>query len=284
MSTIDLAETIRRHSIKSVVNLRGTHEGEAWFDDELRVVNSLGVEFHSIALSSSRLPPAPAVLDLIELLEAGPHPVLLHCDAGADRTGLASGVARIVVGRSSAAEARAELSARFGHISLGPTGELDRFFVDYEQHLDTMRLGHNAVTFKHWVANTYAPYGYRARVEIVRFPSGVRAGASFKVRLVVHNLSSEPWAPWNPIDQGVRVGFQIRRQGNDGWNEFHHRLDFEEPVRPAQGIELEGLLRAPSRPGRYEVKVDVVNERVTWFETQGSIPTIVRLAVEAPGA
>ena len=123
-----------------------------------RVVNSLGVEFHSIALSSNRLPLAPAVLDLIELLEAGPHPVLLHCDAGADRTGLASGVARIVIGRSSAAEARAELSARFGHISLGPTGELDRFFVDYEQYLEMTRLGHNAVTFKHWMSATdYSP-------------------------------------------------------------------------------------------------------------------------------
>ena len=58
-------------------------------------------------------------------------PALIHCKSGADRAGLAAGLALMFEG-GSAAEALGQLALRFGHFSRAPTGVLDAFFLHYQ--------------------------------------------------------------------------------------------------------------------------------------------------------
>ena len=40
----ELQAAIREHQIRSVLNLRGAHPGQAWYDEELAVSQALGVQ------------------------------------------------------------------------------------------------------------------------------------------------------------------------------------------------------------------------------------------------
>ena len=51
-SARDLSAYAQTPGIKSVINLRGQHHGEPWYDDELRVSNELGLFHADIALSA----------------------------------------------------------------------------------------------------------------------------------------------------------------------------------------------------------------------------------------
>jgi protein tyrosine phosphatase (PTP) superfamily phosphohydrolase (DUF442 family) len=152
-----LEKVIQRHGIRSIVNLRGNHAGESWYDSERAVAAQLGVVHHDLGLSADRQPDRSAVLELIDLLETSPRPVLVHCEAGADRAGFASAIARIVVGDAEIAESRHELSFAFGHLSFGPSSALDRVLDGYERYLDESGRQHGASTFKHWAATEYVP-------------------------------------------------------------------------------------------------------------------------------
>jgi undecaprenyl-diphosphatase len=68
------------------------------------------------------------VHELLELFAMAPRPVLLHCQAGADRSGLAAALWKTMIDGAPASEARRQLSLRYGHVPVGPTTVLDAFF------------------------------------------------------------------------------------------------------------------------------------------------------------
>ena len=72
----------------------------------------------------------------------------MHCKSGADRAGLASGLAIVIEGGTAAA-ALQQLSWRFGHWSRARTGVLDAFFVRYAADAE------GRVPFLHWVEHEY---------------------------------------------------------------------------------------------------------------------------------
>ena len=115
--------------------------------------------------------------------------VLVHCEAGADRAGFASAIARIVVGDAEIAESRHELSFAFGHLPFGPSSALDRVLDGYERYLDESGRQHGASTFKHWAATEYVPYGFKGAIEALQFPRRSRAGVGFEALFEVRNLS-----------------------------------------------------------------------------------------------
>ena len=112
-----LHQVIQRHGIKTVLNLRGPNRGESWYDQELSVTQADGVTHLDMALSAYRdLSPAQ-MAELARLMADAPKPLLVHCESGADRTGLASALYKLSQG-APLAEARNELSARYGHFPM----------------------------------------------------------------------------------------------------------------------------------------------------------------------
>jgi len=60
--------------------------------------------------------------ELIALLARVEKPVLIHCKAGADRSGLAAALYLAAVSKQGEEAAQEQLSIRFGHISVPLTG------------------------------------------------------------------------------------------------------------------------------------------------------------------
>jgi protein tyrosine/serine phosphatase len=128
----ELEYYIRKYAIRSVINLRGTHHDEKWYGDEIEICRRLGVSHYDVDLSSDKAPNATELRDLLGLFATAHRPVLIHCQAGADRSGLAAALWKLVVDRTPKSVARKQLSILYGHISFGPTRALDDFFEKYE--------------------------------------------------------------------------------------------------------------------------------------------------------
>jgi protein tyrosine/serine phosphatase len=124
---------IRKYAIRSVINLRGMHRDEKWYRDEIETCSTLGVAHYDLALSSDKAPSKAELRDLLGFFQTAPRPVLIHCQAGADRSGLAAALWKLVVDRAPKSVARKQLSILYGHIPFGPTQALDDFIekADY---------------------------------------------------------------------------------------------------------------------------------------------------------
>lgn len=273
-----LERAIDRHHLRSIVNLRGREEGRRWYEDERRIARERGLARYDLDFSSRLLPPRPAVVELLRVLRVAPEPVLLHCSAGADRAAFASVLARMVKEGASLQQARSELSLVYGHLPFGPSREIARIFELYER--DRARAGRpdDLATFERWLATEYVPYGYRAAIEALSAPSTVEAARPLIVRVRITNTSPEAWVPGSARGRGIKVGVRVRRPGAAIWTDYD-RAELGRSVAPGESRDVPLLLGAPRDPGDYSLKIDLVDEFVTWFEDQGSEPLVWTMTV-----
>jgi protein tyrosine/serine phosphatase len=123
-----LAEYVKQYKIRSVLNLRGKHAGESWYDDEVAMSAKLDVTHYDVSLSSDHELTESEVRQLIDIFHAAPRPILIHCQAGADRSGLVAAMWKVVVDKEPKDRAAKQLSLRYGHIPVGDNSAMDRFF------------------------------------------------------------------------------------------------------------------------------------------------------------
>ena len=103
------ARNIRRYHIRSVINLRGAHPGVSWYDSEVAATQHAGATHIDLKMYSYRLPSKARFDQLVKILQTAPTPILVHCNGGVDRTGLASAT-YILLNNGSLAQAKAQIS------------------------------------------------------------------------------------------------------------------------------------------------------------------------------
>ena len=136
-----------RYGLRTLVNLRGRRRcGSDALSREAAA--RLGLAHVDMAFESRGAPHRDRVLRFAHLYEGLAWPALMHCKSGADRAGLAAGLAILFEGGTSQAALR-QLSWRFGHFSRSRTGILDAFFVQYAA------TGEGRLPFLNWVEREY---------------------------------------------------------------------------------------------------------------------------------
>ncbi len=160
-----LASATRRLGLRTLVNLRGHRQCGS---DALSraAAHGLGLTHVDMAFESRGAPHRERILRFADIYRQLQTPALLHCKSGADRAGLASGLAILFDG-GSAAQALSQLSWRYGHFSRSRTGILDAFFRLYAEEAE------GRVPFLDWVEAAYDEHRLRADFSASRLSSFV---------------------------------------------------------------------------------------------------------------
>ena len=111
-----LIKLIEKTNIKTIINLRGESVGADWYDNEKAIADEYGLELVNIPMSASRIPRRRDLLKLFAAFDHSTRPVLVHCRAGADRTGEAMAIYQWQWMGKSKGDARKMLSKKYGHI------------------------------------------------------------------------------------------------------------------------------------------------------------------------
>jgi len=120
---------VHRYGVRSVLNLRGDNTGKPWYDEEMSVSRADGLVHVDYALSAEHDVTPAQMAQLLRIVAAAPKPLLIHCNAGADRTGLVSALYELSAGKSTQ-EASRQLSIHYGHFPYlwSKTDAMDRSF------------------------------------------------------------------------------------------------------------------------------------------------------------
>jgi protein tyrosine/serine phosphatase len=123
-----LAEYVKQYNIRSILNLRGKHVGESWYEDEVTMSAKLDIPHYDIGLSADHELTDGEVRQLMDIFNEAPRPILIHCQSGADRSGLVAAMWKVIVDKAPKDVAAKQLSLWYGHIPFGENTAMDRFF------------------------------------------------------------------------------------------------------------------------------------------------------------
>jgi hypothetical protein len=278
LSGPELERVITAYGIRTVVNLRGCAAPLPWYMEECRATHHLNVAQEDVCFSAGRLPADFELRRLIEVLERGEPPFLLHCRRGADRTGMAAAVVMLLEPGRDLDQSCRQLGLRYGHLTLGRPAYLDEFLALYRRWLAERSLAHSAANFRRWAVREYCPAECRCRIEPVRPVYPVPRARPFAIKVRATNTSQSTWHFQPESNAGVHVRYIL-------WNDLDFLVGtgrsglFHADVPPGQAIELTLALPALPLPGRYRLWVDMVDEPHCWFYQTGSEPLEMELDV-----
>lgn len=150
LSTEYLEKLIKEKNIDVIMNLRGA-SNDAWYEKEKQLCKKLGVEYYVFGFSVNRPPDRTRFLHLLNILDdakAHNKKLLIHCKAGADRTGMISTIIQVYLYNFPVDEAFTNsLSIRHGHIPK-PEGALEKVIQEYKPYQEQMN-------FREWILTKY---------------------------------------------------------------------------------------------------------------------------------
>jgi protein tyrosine phosphatase (PTP) superfamily phosphohydrolase (DUF442 family) len=259
LSDAELDGLIEKRGIRTVINLRGCCNPFPWYLEECRATHCRGVNQEDIGFSAGRLPSVPEIHRLVEVLDRTDYPILLHCNRGADRTGLASAIVVMLMTDATLAEGRRQLSLRYSHLALGRPASLDRFFDLYSEWLDARETAHSREIFRRWLLQEYCPGECRCEMEPLSFPDCVPGAEPFVLKVRCRNTSIKPWRLQKENNAGIHLLVIVTDERGRNISQGEAGC-FDAVVEPGDSIELTVGMPAVYRPGHYRVVVDMAHQ------------------------
>ncbi len=251
-----LNEFIAEKGIRTVVNLRGVCKDMDWYLGECRCTHDANVSQEDITLSAKRFPAPSELQRLVEVFDHTAYPIVIHCQRGADRTGLASTIVKLLQTDDSLAVARRQMWPHRGHYAVGRTAVLDAFFDYYAEWLKARGEDHAPERLRRWVLNDYCPGANRARLEVIG-PTAFAAHRGFVVVVRATNTSIEPWHFGPGRTGGIRLRYTVTpSDGKPALREYAGMV--ARTVRPGEHIDIACGL-PPLLPGGYAFHADLLD-------------------------
>ncbi|HEY4115715.1 MAG TPA: hypothetical protein VGM17_16790 [Rhizomicrobium sp.] len=155
-----LGPFLKRHGIRTVINMRGANPRFRWWHYETRVCQQLGIVHRDVKMNSRLLPTRAMLLDLLNAFDVCPRPLLLKCSGGQDRTSFASALYLL---HTRALAARAEAEAQFAawpylHWPKQQQRWLKQFVLYAEEHMAARSL-------REWMERDYSPEQFKIWLE-----------------------------------------------------------------------------------------------------------------------
>jgi protein tyrosine phosphatase (PTP) superfamily phosphohydrolase (DUF442 family) len=153
-SVDDLPVLARSLGICSIVNLRGFDE-RPWYGQERAEAARLGLTFADAGIWASSPPTEAEFFNVVRAVDESPEPILIHCQSGSDRSGLASAIFLLLKTDATLEQARGQLSLRNGHNPWGRAACMDQILAAYATWLAQNQWTHAPDRFRRWARNVY---------------------------------------------------------------------------------------------------------------------------------
>lgn len=126
-------QVIKEYGIKSILNLRGDSPGESWYEDEIAVSRTHAVMHFDYGIGATEFVTSKQITEILTIVRDAPKPLLIHCQGGADRSGLVAALYVAELKGKSADEASEQLSLLYGHFPYltSKTDAMDKSFWAY---------------------------------------------------------------------------------------------------------------------------------------------------------
>lgn len=122
----DIAAYSERYGIRSIVNLRN-EKPDAEALAARAEAERRGIKIIDFPMSSAQPLPVEKAAELARLMRTAPKPLLVHCDHGANRTGLASAIYTAAIAGQGEISAELQLSPYYGHVPIEGIGRYEMY-------------------------------------------------------------------------------------------------------------------------------------------------------------
>ncbi len=128
-----LRDRVSQYHIKSILNLMGREPESEWYQEEVAVATALGIARYDLKIPIKEDVSDDDLDRILAILRDAPKPILIHCNKGADRTGLIAALYLNQVEQIAADRAYEQLSLRYGHFPYlwSRTDAMDRTYWRY---------------------------------------------------------------------------------------------------------------------------------------------------------
>ena len=132
----DVKKYAQQFGIKTILNLRDEDQG-GWYHDEKNATDESNIKLIDFPLSSSKVLSQERAEQLAQIMRDAPKPLLIHCEHGANRTGLASAIYVGAVAKKTEQAAEFQLSPYYGHVPIRGVGRYEMYqsWDDFEETL-----------------------------------------------------------------------------------------------------------------------------------------------------
>jgi hypothetical protein len=269
---------VRNNGIQTVVNLRGCAPPLRWYMEESRATHDMNLVQEDIAFAANRFPSLSEVRRLVEVLDRSAYPILLHCRQGADRSGLAAAIARLLQPGVTVRQATEQLGWRYGHIPLAHSIWLDRFLECYATWLISHHRIHTPSAFRKWLSGQQCPGPYRCQIDLQSPVPTIASDEPGIVCVRIRNTGTDFWRFKPDPNAGNHCVFWILDQDENGVASGRFGL-FDQRVSPGEAIDLQLVIPPLHKPGLYRMLIDMADEQHCWFHQTGAEPLEAELIV-----
>lgn len=126
-----LRRMVKRHGIKTIINLKGANAKSAYWAFEREQCEKLGIHMVDVAIYSRSLPDAARIRRAKEVFESVEYPIWIHCKAGADRAGIYSTFYQYFRKHIPIEQTDQLRLWPYGHIRHSSAGKIDYYLEQY---------------------------------------------------------------------------------------------------------------------------------------------------------
>lgn len=152
-----LAEVVQRLGIKTVVNLCAVSGDAPWYTAERQLVRANGVEFIHLPFVASLYPDREQLNELLDVVEQIEPPFLVHCQGGADRSGMFFVLLALREGRNWSEAIRQLSLLRFGYYSRTRSAAITYPLYDFADYASQHHWPQDLEHFRRWLKVDHTP-------------------------------------------------------------------------------------------------------------------------------
>jgi SAM-dependent methyltransferase len=131
------------------------------------------------------------------------------------------------------------------------------------------------------MSDSLQPGLLRARLTLESdWPNEIVRGAHIEFLLGLENTGDNLWLVSRaPLTGRIRLGTRLINSAGETIEEIHGDPAIQRALAPGEHSTLHVNRKAPTSPGQYTLKIDLVNQNICWFEEHGSLPLQLELIV-----